>query len=255
MKTRSISRTTSLIVALALLLSALPASGFTWREADDALDLPATAQVTDGHGCLTVITGGLAAAQDVDMYKLEVVTPSVASIVLQCTATSGPDIWVFDVNGNGVAATSTCAAGGKQITSAFILTPGTYFVAVASSGMRPYADTNPIWAPGGAGERAPNGTGAAEAVTGWVDTGAVLTDTTYRIELARTVDGITANFWYQRAAPVPDYNGDGRYDACDEVALSVFVGRRLAREPGRRLRSGSIGRSGPGLVALHWPTT
>ena len=211
-----ISRLISLIVLLALLLSKSTAGAVTWREEGDVNVLPATAQPTTGYGCLTVITGGLSAKSDVDMYTIDIVTPALLSIDLQCTANGGPDIWLFDSNGIGVATNSTCAAGSKPIPSTFVTAVGTYYVAVASRGMEPYAGALPIWTSGGTGPRAPNGTGAAGAVTNWVDTGAVLTDTTYRIELVGT------NFHNQMPAPMPDYNGDGLYDACDEIALDPY---------------------------------
>ena len=211
-----ISRLAQLIAPLILLLSASSAGAFTWREADDANALPVSAQVTTGHGCLTAITGGFDTSQDVDIYMLEVVTPMQLSIALLCTANNGPNIWLFDQNGFGVAASSTCAAGSKLILNTFVSTAGTYCVAVAHDGMEPHAGLEPIWTPGGAGERAPNGTGAAGAVTGWVDTGAVLTDSTYRIDLGGT------DFQDQMPAPVADFNGDGRYDACDELALAYY---------------------------------
>ena len=173
-------------LALALLTTALPAAADPWAEAGDAGPLPASAQTTVGSAQLTVITGALGAPDDVDMYCIQVQTPATLVIELQCVIIQGPNIWLFDATGKGVAANSTCVGGGKRILSTFVSAAGKYYVAVAYNGVNPYAGASPIWVPANTGERAPDGSGAAGAVTAWIGTGQVGPINPYQINLTGT---------------------------------------------------------------------
>lgn len=200
---------------LVLLLSAARATAqvITWKEDGDAGSLPSAAQVTVGYSCLQAITGTFSANNDVDMYEIQIPDSAVLSISVQCTVNSDPDLWLFDQNGLGVAANATCAAGSETILDTFVASPGIYYIAIAADLMEPYADSDPIWASGTTGEHAADGTGSAGAVTGWVDSGAQVASSAYTITFA----GV--EFSDQQQAPEPDYNGDGLYDVCDEMAL------------------------------------
>ena len=137
-----------LVMALALLaILALgrPAAAQVWNESGDAGDLPASAQVTAGNGPLTTINGNLQSPTDVDMYCIHVTDPTQFSACLQCVVIQGPNLWIFDANGNGVAATTTCQAGCKLITNALVTAFATYYVAVAYDAIYPNSAGGPMW--------------------------------------------------------------------------------------------------------------
>jgi hypothetical protein len=164
------------ILLLPLVLpSWLPAaaSAQTWNEIGDAGSLPATAQVTVGSGGLASLNGNLASASDVDMYCFKIAGASTFLARLQCVAIQGPNLWLFDATGKGVAANSFCQGGDKRVTNAFMTGAGTYYVAVSFDGVNPFSGANPIWIPNNVPERAPDGAGAAGAVTSWQGTGNV----------------------------------------------------------------------------------
>ena len=90
-------------IALAALMASAGAQ--IWDEtADgggDSGDLPATAQVVLGSGPLTAITGNLGAS-DVDMYQIIICDPLNFEATTVGGATFDTQLWLFDLNGNGV---------------------------------------------------------------------------------------------------------------------------------------------------------
>jgi len=183
---------TPLVVQLGLAAGALAQ---TWNETGDAGPLPGTAQITVGTGALTTINGTLDSPSDVDMYCIQVQAPTASFLArLLCVVIQGPNNWLFDATGKGVAANSMCAAGDKRILGTFVLAPGKYYVAVSFDGVNPFSGADPIWVPANAGERAPDGAGAAGAVTSWQGSGNVQPINPYQILLS-SVEAC--------AAPVP----------------------------------------------------
>jgi hypothetical protein len=178
---------TILAAALVVLATATSVRAQVWNEAGDAGDLVGTAQITTGTGPLATINGALASASDVDLYCIKVpgVPPAGGLLVgLQCAAIQGPNVWLFDANGIGVFATSTCAFGYKAILApSSSLAPGTYYVAVAYGGVDPYSSGGPIWVPGFVPQRAPDGPGAASPLASWAGTGSVQPINPYVITL------------------------------------------------------------------------
>jgi hypothetical protein len=175
---------------LALLTSLMALLGFAagayaqaWNEAGDAGSLPATAQVTVGQGPLTAIHGALASDSDVDMYCIQVQAPTSLIVALQCVVIQGPNVWLFDATGKGVAANSMCVGGDKRILGTFVVAAGKYYVAVSYNGVNPFAGVDPIWVPANVGERAPDGPGAAGVVTSWQGMGQVQPLNPYDISL------------------------------------------------------------------------
>jgi hypothetical protein len=90
-------------IAIAALIASAGAQ--TWDETanggGDAGDLPATAQVVLGSGSLTAITGNLGAS-DVDMYQIIICDPLNFEATTVGGATFDTQLWLFDLNGNGV---------------------------------------------------------------------------------------------------------------------------------------------------------
>ncbi len=166
---------------LLLALAQVPASAQTWTEVDDAGDLPATAQGTAGGNALTTLSGNLGTPADVDMYCVAVTDPAVFAACLQCVLPQGPNLWIFDANGKGVAANTLCQAGCKGVTSPLITVPGTYYVAVAYDQVYPYSGAGIMWNPAYAAQRAPDGPGAAGVVSSWAGSPDVQPQNPYQI--------------------------------------------------------------------------
>lgn len=194
---RFIWRRLPLLFAVAL-LAAVPlrrAEAQVWNEQGDAGDLPATAQVTAGSGGLTTINGTLASPLDIDMYCLNLNFVGASAICLQCVVIQGPDVWLFDAAGNGLAATTTCQAGCKQMI--MTVPPGTYYVAVSYDGMLPNSPGGPIWNPSNQPQHSPDGAGAPGPVVAWVGNPIVQPSNPYQLQLQ--------NFSYC-SGPVPVHN-------------------------------------------------
>ena len=179
-----------LMFVAAVLLASVAASGVraqTWNESGDAGALVATAQVTVGTGALTTINGDLASPTDVDLFciRMPSVPPAGPPLAqLQCAVQLGPNVWLFDAAGQGVATNSTCSGGSKTILAPGIsLAPGTYYVAVSYSGLDPQSAGGAIWAPALPGQRAPDGPGAAGTLTGWAGSPTVQPINPYQIAL------------------------------------------------------------------------
>ena len=90
-------------IALAALMASAGAQ--TWDESanggGDAGDLPGTAQVVLGSGPLTAITG-THDDDDVDMYQILICDPLNFEATTVGGAAFDTQLWLFDLNGNGV---------------------------------------------------------------------------------------------------------------------------------------------------------
>lgn len=160
------------LVLLSLTPLAPVARAQTWAETGDAGNLVATAQATVGAGAITQITGNLPLSDDVDLYciKLTSVPPAGTPLVqLACLAQQSPNVWLFDAAGNGVFTNETCAFGNKTLLAPSVsLAPGTYYVGVSYYNRNAVSAGGDIWIPGLLGQRAPDGPGAAQPLTGWL---------------------------------------------------------------------------------------
>lgn len=173
---------------LALALAVVPgARAQVWNEVGDAGDLVGSAQGTVGAGALTTLNGNLSSPADVDLYCIQVdIFPRiiVPIVSLQCFAQQGPNVWLFDANGIGIATNATCSGGGKTFGSTTIPGQGTYYVAVSYSGVDPFSAPGAIWLPAIGGERAPDGPGAAGPLTGWAGIPVVQGPNPYQVTLS-----------------------------------------------------------------------
>jgi hypothetical protein len=211
--------------------------------ANDAGDLPGTATSITGNGqALTAIFGTLD-LDDVDMFKVKICNEANFSAT---TVGSGTTIdtllYAFDLAGKGLVMsddTSATVAQFSTITSQFINANGDYYIALSSFNNTTLIGRMPIdasaqqlflpTAPSGFvyPEWAPNGPGAANAVTGW--TGASeTTGQAYRINLTGTcflggtscyancdgTGGLTANDFI---CFLTAYNQNQSYANCDQV--------------------------------------
>ena len=161
----------SALVLLGLASLVPAARAQTWSETGDAGNLVATAQATVGAGAITQITGSLPLSDDVDLYciKLTSVPPAGSPLVqLGCLAHQSPNVWLFDAAGNGVFTNETCAFGNKTLLAPNVsMAPGTYYVGVSYYNRNAVSAGGNIWIPGLPGQRAPDGPGAAQPLSGW----------------------------------------------------------------------------------------
>jgi hypothetical protein len=135
-----------------LALTALTATALAqWTEQGDAGDLPETAQATgtDTSTPLSSISGALA-ADDVDMFAIYIADPSAFRAETNTTTTNfDSQLWLFDVNGNGIVHDDDSAGGLRsRITNAnnCIPGPGTYYIAISRWNRDPRdCDDNAIW--------------------------------------------------------------------------------------------------------------
>lgn len=172
-------------LALVALLSASAAHAQIYVESGDAGDLVSTAQNTVGVGPLNQIRGSLASPTDVDVYCVRITvptTPFTALIGLNCVVIQGPNVWLFDAAGNGIASNATCSGGSKQIIApAAPLPPGNYYVAVSYFGYDPQSAGGAMWLPGPPFWRAPDGPGAGGTLIGWAGTPSVQPINPYQV--------------------------------------------------------------------------
>jgi hypothetical protein len=160
-----------------------------WVEQGEAGDLPGTAQTVLGTGTLNSIRGGLA-ADDVDMYQINICDEANFSATTEVVTTFDTQLFIFNTSGVGVVmdddtdALSTTLQ--STITSQFVSSSGLYLLAITGYNRDPAdSGTQLIWNntdPAGnfGPEWIPNGPGAANPVAGW--TGANATGS-YRINL------------------------------------------------------------------------
>jgi hypothetical protein len=137
-----------------LALTALTATALAqvdWTEQGDAGDLPETAQATgtDTNTPLSSISGALD-ANDVDMFAIYIADPSAFQAETNTTTTNfDSQLWLFDVNGNGIVHDDDSAGGLRsRITNAnnCIPGPGTYYIAISRWNRDPRdCDDNAIW--------------------------------------------------------------------------------------------------------------
>jgi len=160
-----------LLTILAVLTLAAPALAQTWNEVGDAGQLPATAQMTSCSGALTQIVGALAAS-DVDMYCILISDVANFSATTTGGTTADTQLFLFDLNGNGVTFNDDNPAGGLQsrITGTFVPGPDQYYLAVDRYNGNPVNAANAlIWLDSPYNvERAPDGPGAPGPIANWV---------------------------------------------------------------------------------------
>jgi hypothetical protein len=180
-------------IAVAALMASAGAQ--TWDETanggGDSGDLPATAQVVSGSGPLTAITGNLDAS-DVDMYQIIICDPLNFEATTVGGATFDTQLWLFDLNGNGVLHNDDDPAGvgglqsrigvgagnvfpanqGWATWASANLPAGLYYIAISRYNRDPRNAANAlIWNNSPFGQqRTPDGPGAPGPVTNWVNT-------------------------------------------------------------------------------------
>ena len=116
---------------------ALGFGGTTFTNFDAGKRL-STANITDGIGALTQISGAFHFDTDVDLYQIRITDPGAFSV---STTRSPSGLALFDASGMGVAynGDQAGAAATPMLTNALTgsLTPGLYYLAVVQGVQRP----------------------------------------------------------------------------------------------------------------------
>jgi len=155
-------------VALTGMLAA-PVSGQTWMEDGDApLLLPG--QETLGAGSMTLITGRLFNARDIDLYCIHIVDVErfrASSVGLTELDTQ---FFLFDEDGMGITMNDD-EEGGESfqstITGQFVPAPGYYVLAVSGFNNDPLSHGLKIWESASRSEVPPDGPGAPGPLESW----------------------------------------------------------------------------------------
>ncbi|HSU53613.1 MAG TPA: hypothetical protein VLT36_06110 [Candidatus Dormibacteraeota bacterium] len=170
-------RTAVIAILIALALGAQsPTVAATWNEAGDAGDALLIAQTTIGIGPLTQINGTLPTDSDLDLYLIRI-TNAASFLAYRngALAQTDPDLWLFNLSGNGVTFNNTTAAGQTGLTSANVTANGLYYLGISNGGAVARSAGGAIWNTGNAGpfvgERAPDGPGAGSPFTSWSSLG------------------------------------------------------------------------------------
>ncbi len=164
------------LLLLALTVSTTASFAQVWTEVGDAAEL-VPGQITTGVGPLTNIVGGIGTTTDRDLYCIYINDFQAfrASTTGQPGTLSDTQLFLFNANGIGVTHNDDDPAGGARstITGTFVPGNGIYFIGITGYNGDPSSAAGLIWTntPFNT-ERAPNGPGAAGALTGWGGTSA-----------------------------------------------------------------------------------
>ena len=162
---------------LAVLAVASAATAQTWTEVGDAGDLPGNAQITEGPGPLTAITGTIGTTTDADMYQIFITgggTFSATTAGTPGTTLGDPQLFLFNAAGIGVYANddfggslqATLPAGTALTPTA----PGLYYLAITSFNRDPISPGGLIF-PDVTTVTGPTGPGGGQPISGYTGTG------------------------------------------------------------------------------------
>ena len=159
----------SMVIAGLMAALAGPAQAFHFVETGDAGQLPGTAKPAIGTGVLETISGSLA-SQDIDLYKIVITDPASFSATTLGTAAFDTQIWLFHLNGTGIAANddtginlySTLPAGNPLYSG---LLAGEYLLGITAFDNDPLSGGVAMF--GGCGFSAVCGPSIPGALTSW----------------------------------------------------------------------------------------
>src|SRR5882672_6330577 len=117
-----------------------------WNETGDAGDTLFTAQTTVGVGPLTQINGTLPTDSDLDVYLIRITNEANFLAYRNGALTQAdPDLWLFDLSGNGVTFNNTTAFGQTGLTSANVTANGLYYLGISNGGAVAASAGGAIW--------------------------------------------------------------------------------------------------------------
>jgi hypothetical protein len=154
----------------------------TWDETTngggDAGELVATAQVPQGSGPITRITGGLTSGMDADVYRIRVANfATFSATTVQTVYPPDTQIFFFDGNGIGIAFCDDYAGSpgyselpvGSPLYNT--LAPGEYLIAITDWDLDPASAAGAIFGNQYPGVYGPTGVGAAQPLNSWIGAG------------------------------------------------------------------------------------
>jgi hypothetical protein len=155
--------------------TATPTLGFDvppYAENGDAGDLPATARTVLGSGSLAQIAGTLS-ADNADMYRIGICDFANFSATTVGGAGFNTQLFLFNSAGMPVEFNDDAAATTQStLTNQFVAANGDYYLAISASNRDPVSSSGAIWLDTPTTTlRAPDGPGAASAVSGWTGAG------------------------------------------------------------------------------------
>jgi len=183
----------NVLVLCSIGLLSATAQGQIWAEVGDAPDFPVPGQITFGIGPLATITGTIASGTDADMYCIMVT--DAAAFFASTAGTPGTlgdtQLFLFDLAGMGMnhnddstGLRSRIYAGGPAagVPAPIPVVAGVmYGLAISGFDRDPVSAGGEIWFDTPFGDQtAPDGPGAAGALTGWAGASA---SGTYTISL------------------------------------------------------------------------
>lgn len=214
---------------LGLASMAVTASGFaqTWDETilggGDAGELAATAQVCAGVNALTSIRG-THDFDDCDMYLIEIFNPTSFSAVVASDANFDTQLFLFDADGFGVSHHDDISTTNRRsrLSNQFVTEAGRYYLAINADNRHPFSSHEQrLWnSTPSLTERAPDGPGAANALSFWNDDlGGADAGGAYTINL-------TGCRFINNPTPCPgNLDGDADVDLQDLATLLANFGR------------------------------
>lgn len=167
------ARLREIVVACALALPGA-AGAASWTELGDAPVL-VPGQTTLGSGGLTLITGDLVNASDVDVFAISISDPATFSVRVESFA--DPQVFLFDLEGFGIAANddellsnlNASLLPGDALYAT--LPPGVYALAVSNFNVEPFSADGPIFPDAPVGVLGPTGAGGDAPLQIWVNVG------------------------------------------------------------------------------------
>ncbi len=125
------------------------------------------AQVPLGAGPLRGIMGTLGPNQ-ADVYKINICSPIDFAGTTVGYTTLDTQLSLFDENGLGISFSDDASSPQSLLTNQFVTEPGNYYLAISELDRDPSSAGGPIWQDNPFDiERAPDGPGAAGALTSW----------------------------------------------------------------------------------------
>lgn len=149
-----------------------------WNEVGDAPALlPGQAVTGPPKGDLEFIHGSFLGAGDVDLYQIFIHRPALFNASTVDFTTADTQLFLFDLNGNGVTHNDDNVMPGiglqSRITGLFVTAPGIYYLAITQYNNDPLNPANAlIWnnTPFRS-ERRPDGPGAPGPLDSWTTSG------------------------------------------------------------------------------------
>lgn len=176
------------VVLATFVALSLPASAQVFQESGDAGHLLGIAQVVDGMGALTTITGTIGSGTDVDLFRIFISSPATFSATTLPGTSVDAQLFLFNAAGLGVIGNDDFFGLLPALTPGTPfspITPGIYYLAVSPFNIDPVSAGGFIFPPVQAGlpPFGPTGPGGNLPLSGYSGAGGA---GTYAIRLTGT---------------------------------------------------------------------